>query len=37
MAAQRVPGGTRRRTGTDQPGPRPSRRRTALVLGPAGW
>ena len=36
MAAQRVPGGTRRRTGGVQPGPRPSRRRTALVLGAGG-
>ncbi len=36
MAAQRVPGGTRERTGGVQPGPRPSRRRTALVLGAGG-
>jgi NTE family protein len=36
MAAQRVPGGTRRRTGGVRPGPRPARRRTALVLGAGG-
>ena len=36
MAAQRVPGGTCRRTGGVRPGPRPARRRTALVLGAGG-
>ena len=36
MAAQRVPGGIRRRTGSVQPGSRRSRRRTGLVLGAGG-